>query len=166
MIDYESRRPNPLRRLVRKATEIIPMSWIRPGVLLRIDREVFRLSGRRTTLSAWISGLPIVMLTTTGARTGQPRTVPVLVLPDGDRLVVIATNFGRPNHPSWYYNLLAHPQAVVTWKGVGLEMRASELKGEERQLWVDRGVEAYPWWEQYHQHAAPRQVPVITLEPL
>jgi deazaflavin-dependent oxidoreductase (nitroreductase family) len=166
MIDYESRRPNPLRRLVSKATEIIPMSWIRPGALLRIDREVFRLSGRRTTLSAWISGLPIVMLTTTGARTGQPRTVPVLVLPEGDRLVVIATNFGRPNHPSWYYNLLAHPQAVVTWKGVGLEMRACELKGEERQLWVDRGVAAYPWWEQYHQHAAPRQVPVIMLEPL
>lgn len=165
MIDYEN-SPDPLRRLVRKATEIIPMSWIRPRVLLRIDREVFRLSGGRTTLSAWISGLPIVMLTTTGARTGQPRTLPVLGLPDGDNLAVIASNFGRPSHPSWYYNLLAHPHVLVTWHGAGVQMQARELKGEERQLWMDRGLEAYPWWEQYHRRAAPRQVPVIMLESL
>jgi len=80
MIDFEKGRPDPLRRLVRKAAELVPMSWIRPGVVVRIDREVFRLSRSRTTLSALVSGLPIVMLTTTGARTGQPRTLPVLAL--------------------------------------------------------------------------------------
>ena len=79
------------------------------GHLPRIDRGMFRLSRGRTTFSAWISGLPIIMLTTTGARSGQPRTLPVLALPEGDRLVLIASNFGLPSNPGWYHNLRAQP---------------------------------------------------------
>jgi hypothetical protein len=114
MINFEQRPPGPLRRVVRKAAEIIPMALVPGRVLPRLDRGVFRLTQGRTTFSAWVSGLPIVMLTTTGARTGQPRTLPILGLPDGDRLVVIASNFGRPQHPGWYYNLRAHPLAVIS----------------------------------------------------
>jgi deazaflavin-dependent oxidoreductase (nitroreductase family) len=166
MIDFQSRRPEPLRRLAHKAAEIIPMSWIPPHALVRIDRAFFRISGGRTTLSAWVSGFPIIMLTTTGARTGEPRTLPVLALPDGDHLVLIASNFGRLSNPSWYYNLRAHPSVMITWKGSSVQMRARELLGEERQRCVDRGLEAYPWWAPYHRRAAPRQIPVIMLEPL
>jgi deazaflavin-dependent oxidoreductase (nitroreductase family) len=166
MIDFKQRAPGPLRRVVRKATEIIPMSLLPARALLRLDREVFRLTRRRTTLSAWVSGLPIVMLTTTGARSGQPRTLPILGLPDGDRLVVIASNFGLPRHPGWYYNLRAHPLAVISWAGSTVEMRARELTGDERQRYLTRSHMAYPWWEQYHRRAAPRQIPVIMLEPL
>jgi deazaflavin-dependent oxidoreductase (nitroreductase family) len=165
MIDDESSRPNPLRRLVRKIAEIVPMSWIRPRALVFTDRAVFRLSGGRTTLSAWISGLPIIMLTTTGARTGRQRTLPVLALPDGDRLVVIASNYGRASHPGWYYNLRARPDATISWKGSSVDVHARELAGEERQRYVDRGIEAYPWWAPYHQRAAPRLIPVIMLTP-
>jgi deazaflavin-dependent oxidoreductase (nitroreductase family) len=166
MINFENRRPEPLRHLVHKAAEIIPMSWIPPHALVRVDRAFFRISRGRTTLSAWVSGLPIIMLTTTGARTGEQRTLPVLALPDGDHLVVIASNFGRPSNPGWYYNLRAHPYAMITWKGSSVEMRARELIGEERQRYVERGLEAYPWWAPYHRRAAPRQRPVIMLEPL
>jgi deazaflavin-dependent oxidoreductase (nitroreductase family) len=165
MINFAQRRPGPLRRLVQKAAEIIPMSWIRPRALVRIDREVFRLSRGRTTFSAWISGLPIIILTTTGARTGQARTLPVLAFPEDDHLVLIASNFGLPSNPGWYYNLRARPQVVITWKGSSVEMRARELKGEERQRYVARSTEAYPWWEPYHRRAAPRKIPVIMLEP-
>jgi deazaflavin-dependent oxidoreductase (nitroreductase family) len=164
MINFEW-RSGPLRRLVRKAVAIVPMSWIRPRVVVGIDTEVFRLTRGRTTLSAWVSGLPIIMLTTTGARTGQPRTLPVLALPDGDHLVVIASNFGKPSNPGWYHNLRAHPYAMITWKGVAVEMHARELRGAERQRYVDLGLHAYPWWEPYHRRAAPRQIPVIMLEP-
>jgi deazaflavin-dependent oxidoreductase (nitroreductase family) len=165
MIDDESSRPNPLRRLVRKIAEIVPMSWIRPSALVFTDRAVFRLSGGRTTLSAWISGLPIIMLTTTGARTGLRRTLPVLALPDDDRLVVIASNYGRAAHPGWYYNLRARPYATISWKGSSVDVDARELTGEERQRYVERGIEAYPWWAPYHQRAAPRLIPVIVLSP-
>ena len=166
MINFQQRKPGPLRRLVQKATYIVPMSLVPSRALPRIDRAFYRLSRRHITLSAWVSGLPIVMLTTTGARTGQPRMVPVLAVPDGDRLVVFASNYGRPGSPGWYYNLLAHPRAVVTWEGSAIQMRARELKDEERHRYVVRGLEVYPWWEQYHRRAAPRQVPVIMLEPL
>src|SRR5215211_1249334 len=166
MIGLEQRRQGPLRRLVQKAAAVVPLSLVPARTLPRIDHAFYRLSHGHTTFSAWISGLPIVMLTTTGARTGQPRTLPVLGLPDGDRLVVIASNYGRPGNPGWYHNLLVHSRVVVTWKGSAIQMQARELKGQERQRYVDRGLEKYPWWEQYHRRSAPRQVPVIMLEPL
>jgi deazaflavin-dependent oxidoreductase (nitroreductase family) len=166
MINFESRRPAPLRRLAHKAAEIIPMSWIRPQLLVALDRAVFRLSRGRTTFSALTSGLPIIMLTTIGARTGLRRTLPVLALPDVDHLVLIASNYGQPSNPSWYYNLRAEPHVMITWRGSSVEMHARELHGEERQRYVERGIDAYPWWEPYHRRAAPRQIPVIMLEPL
>jgi deazaflavin-dependent oxidoreductase (nitroreductase family) len=165
MINFEQQRSGLRRRIVGMAAPILPMSFVPARLLLGLDRGVFRLSRGRTTFSAWVSGLPIVMLTTTGARTGQPRTLPVLGLPDGDRLVVIASNFGRPQHPGWYYNLRARPYAMVTWNGSAVEMRARELAGEERQRYLTRSHHAYPWWEQYHSRAAPRQIPLIMLEP-
>ena len=127
---------------------------------------MFRLSRGRTTFSALASGLPIVMLTTTGARTGQRRTLPVLALPDDDHLMLIASNYGRPSNPGWYYNLRAQPYVTIIWRGSSVEMHARELTGDERQRYLDRGIDAYPWWEQYHRRAAPRQLPVIMLEPL
>lgn len=166
MIDLEQRRQDLLRRAVRKATEIIPMSLLPGRMIPRIDRGAFRLTRGRTTLSAWVSGLPIVMLTTTGARSGQSHTLPVLGLPDGDRLVVIASNFGRQQNPGWYYNLRAHPLALISWKGSTVEMRARELTGDERQRYLTRSNATYPWWEQSHRRAAPRKIPVIMLEPL
>jgi deazaflavin-dependent oxidoreductase (nitroreductase family) len=165
MISDETGRPNALRRLARKAAEIVPMSWIRPRALVFVDRTVFRLSGGRTTFSAWVSGLPIIMLTTTGARTGIQRTLPVLALPDDDRFVVIASNYGRASNPGWYYNLRTRRDATVHWKGSTVDVDARVLTGEERQRYVERGIEAYPWWEPYHRRAAPRQIPVIMLEP-
>ena len=166
VINFESRRPEPLRRLAHKAAELIPMSWIRPAALTRIDRGMFRLSRGRTTFSALVSGLPIVMLTTTGARTGELRTLPVLAMPDNDHLILIASNYGRPSNPGWYYNLRARPSVTIIWKGTSVPMRARELTGDERQRYLAMGVQAYPWWEQYHRRAAPRQLPVIMLEPL
>ena len=141
------------------------MSWIPPRTWVRIDRALFRISGGRTTLSAWVSGFPIIMLTTTGARTGQPHTLPVLALPDDDRLIVIASNFGHSSNPGWYYNLRAHPSVMIACKGSSIEMRARELIGQERQRYVDLGLKAYPWWGPYHRRAGPRQIPVIMLEP-
>ena len=165
MTNFQQRTHNPLRRLVQRVASILPMSWVPVRTLPRIDRGFYRLSRGRTTFSAWVSGLPVVMLTSTGARTGQPRTLPVLGLPDGDCLVVIASNYGRPNNPGWYHNLVAHRETVVTWEGSSIQMEARELVGEERQFHIDRGLEAYPWWDQYHRRAAPRQIPVIMLEP-
>jgi len=72
----------------------------------------------------------VVLLTTTGAKTGQQRTLPVIAVPDGDNLVVIASNRGQRQHPAWYYNLPAHPEGTVTVGGASWRVQAREATGE------------------------------------
>ncbi len=94
----------------------------------RADRIVLRLSGGRTTLVGLTTGLPVITLTTIGAKSGQLRTVPLVGIPDGDRWVVIASNFGQAHHPAWYYNLKKNPQATVApaWRHRRLRSRRSQ----------------------------------------
>jgi len=128
------------------------------------DTLAYRLSGGRTTLSSWLAGVQLVMLTTTGARTGLPRTLPLLGLRDADTVVVVASNFGRRRHPAWYHNLRAHPQAWVAVDGVTRTIEARELVGAERDREFRRAVEIYPGFEQYGRWAG-RPIPVLRLEP-
>jgi deazaflavin-dependent oxidoreductase (nitroreductase family) len=97
------------RRIVRQATTSRPLAWLSARILHRIDRLADLATRGRFTFSRWMPGLPVVMLTTTGARTGQPRTTPVLGIPDGRRPVVIASNFGQQTDPAWCHNLRGTP---------------------------------------------------------
>jgi deazaflavin-dependent oxidoreductase (nitroreductase family) len=130
------------------------------------DRLVYRLTRGRSTLSSWLSGLPIAMLTTTGARSGQPRTVPVLAIPDGNAVVVIASNFGRPRHPAWYRNLQAHPRATITVARATSDVEADELHGPTREHALHRGIEMFPPFAGYQTLAAQRRIPVLRLNPV
>src|ERR1700736_2824352 len=105
------------QRFMRRFAASGPGSWMFARVLHHIDRPVYRLTRGRHTLASLLSGLPVVMLTTTGARSGMPRTVPVLGLPTPDGLVVIASNYGSPRHPGWYHNLRANPEGQVSVGG-------------------------------------------------
>lgn len=156
----------PLRRLVRRASTRRPISWVAARTLHRIDRLVFRLTRGRATFSSWASGLPVVMLTTTGARTGRRQTLPLVGLPDGDRLVVIASNFGQRRNPGWCHNLRAHPRATVTVGGATREVEARELRGRERERCFQLGVDIHPGWIDYRRRASDREIPVIALEPV
>jgi deazaflavin-dependent oxidoreductase (nitroreductase family) len=104
----------------------------------------------------------ILLLTHTGARSGERRTTPMGYTPDGDRLIVIASNFGAPTHPNWYHNLVAHPDVTVE---VGTETFAATAvvtEGSERdRLWA-KAVELHPFLAQ-QQANTPRQLPVIAL---
>ena len=87
-----------------------------------LDRLVYRLTNGTTTASAWLAGVKITMLTTTGAKTRRQRTVPVLGLREGEDMIVIASNFGRPHNPAWYHNLRAHPNATIVVDGVNAKL--------------------------------------------
>ncbi|MCW3027742.1 MAG: hypothetical protein JWN81_953 [Solirubrobacterales bacterium] len=141
-----------------------PGSWFFARVLHHIDRPIFRLTGGRHTLASLVSGLPVVMITTTGARSGVERTLPVLGLPTADGLAVIASNYGQERHPSWYYNLRANPQGYVTVDGVRSAFRASEAQGEVRARIWQEGLNVYPGWSQYERRASHRQIAVFVLE--
>ena len=107
----------------------------------------------------------MLLLTTTGARSGRPHITPMMYIPDGDRLLVIASNAGAPSHPDWYHNLVAHPQVAVEVGKETYAATAKVLEGAEReQLW-NRVVELYPFFAQ-HQAKISRQIPVIALERL
>jgi deazaflavin-dependent oxidoreductase (nitroreductase family) len=164
MDEYES--ANSLRRIMRRSGSLRPLSWFYARTLHHVDRPVFRLSGGRATFTSWVTGLPIVMLRTTGARSGLPRApVPVVGIPDGECVVVIASNYAQQRNPAWYYNLCAHPRVDITIDGIEHEMVARELEGSERERYYARGIEIYPGWVEYRKRAAHREIPVIRLEP-
>ena len=101
----------------------------------------------------------LLLLTTTGARTGERRTAPMMYRRDGDRLVVFASNAGAPAHPGWFWNLTAHPEATVEVGRETFDVSAVVTSGEERErLW-----RLFPFPE--HEERAGRQIPVVALEP-
>ncbi|MGW0045377.1 nitroreductase family deazaflavin-dependent oxidoreductase [Rhodococcus sp. NPDC003348] len=155
------------QRLMRRTSETRLVAWANTRVLRwhHIDRAVFRLTNGRKTVSGALSGSPLLMLTTTGARSGVRRTVPVLGLPDGDRWVVIASNYARQANPSWYHNLRACPDATMTLAGSPPRaVRAHEAVGAERdRLWA-LGVRTFPPWARYERQVTGRRIPIMVLE--
>ena len=163
---YSYAEAGVLRRMVRQAVTSRPVAWLSVRLLHHIDGLAHRATRGRFTFSRWVSGLPVVRLTTIGARTGRPRTTPVLGIPDGEGLVIIASNFGEPRHPAWYFNLRAHPQASITADGnVAHLYRARELIGEERDRQFEKAVRMNPGWLRYRAWAGERQIPVLRLDP-
>lgn len=127
-----------------------------------IHRWLYRVSGGKWGQTFF--GSPILLLTTTGRRTGQPRTWPLTYLPEGERLIVIASNGGQPNHPAWYLNLRANPQVSAQLGDQTHTMTAKTAEGEERARLWSRVVEEYPAYAGY-QRKTDRQIPVVVLRP-
>jgi hypothetical protein len=105
--------PNTLQRSVKRIASVAPVAWLLARTLRHLDRAAANLSGGRTTATSLLTGLPVIYLTTTGAKSGQPRTTPLICGVDGDRLILFATNFGGQKNPAWSFNLRANPVATV-----------------------------------------------------
>jgi deazaflavin-dependent oxidoreductase (nitroreductase family) len=161
--DYAS--SGPARRLLRQLVTTRPVAALSGPVLPRLDRLVLRVSGGRTTFAAWSTGLPVVQLTTTGARSGLPRTTSVLGIPDDDGLLVVAANFGGVSHPAWYGNLRADPAVVVEHRGQRRAMVATELHGAQRDVGFAAALALNPGWRRYARRAGDRVIPVLRLAP-
>jgi deazaflavin-dependent oxidoreductase (nitroreductase family) len=159
------RQSGLFRRLVRRTAATRLMARIYGVIQQPLDRLAYRLTDGRSTVSSWLAGVQITMLTTTGARTGKPRTLPVLCLPDGEDMILIASNFGRPHNPAWYHNLRANPRATIHFDGTRREVTARELSGTERERDYRRGEDIYPGFTHYRRWAANRQIPVLRLGP-
>ncbi|MEU9655354.1 nitroreductase/quinone reductase family protein [Streptomyces chartreusis] len=126
--------------------------------------EEFRANKGR--VGGYFEGARLLLLTTTGARTGRPHTTPVGYLPDSDdRVLVIASAAGAPRHPAWFHNLVANPRVTVESGAFTYEARAVVLEGEERDRIFARAVEADPGWAAY-QEKTERVIPVVALHSL
>jgi deazaflavin-dependent oxidoreductase (nitroreductase family) len=122
--------------------------------------EEFRAN--RNKAGGPFEGRPLLLLTTTGAKSGKRRTTPMMYIPDGERLLVIASNAGALTHPDWYYNLVAHPDVTVEVGTETFEATAIVTQGAERDGLWSRIVELYPFFAE-HQAKISRQIPVIAL---
>jgi deazaflavin-dependent oxidoreductase (nitroreductase family) len=105
----------------------------------------------------------LLLLTTTGAKSGQPRTTPTAYTTDGDRLVIIASLAGAPNHPDWYYNVVANPAVTVEVGDQKFQARAVIAEGQERDRLYAQMVEQIPQFKGYERKTS-RKFPVVLLE--
>jgi deazaflavin-dependent oxidoreductase (nitroreductase family) len=148
---------------VRRFAATRPGAWVFAHLLHHVDRAVFRLTGGRRTMTAVLAGLPVIMLTTTGARTGLPRTVPVLGFPVGEDIAVAAGNFGRPRNPAWCVNLRGEPRASIVVDGRRRTVVAEELTAQAREAVWQIGLQVYPGAAAYAERARGRTIGVFLL---
>lgn len=163
-MSLEFRSPNSLQRAVKRLASLGPVAWLLARALRHLDRSVMLISGGRTTATSLLSGLPVIYLTTTGARSGQPRTTPLICGVDGDRLILFATNFGGRKNPAWSYNLRVHPVATVAYQGKSAVYRSREATPEERIRYWRMADRLYVGYTAYRQRAAHREIPIFVLE--
>ena len=128
----------------------------------RLHSSVYRATGGK--VGGRLLGSPVLLLTTTGRKSGRPRTIPLLYLPDGENLVVVASNGGTAGDPAWRLNLVDDPEANVEVGGRKLRVRAEEAEGEERRRLWRRAVRMYGAYQQY-QERTDRRIPVVFLRP-
>ncbi|HLF75707.1 MAG TPA: nitroreductase/quinone reductase family protein [Anaerolineales bacterium] len=134
--------------------------WLMPKITPAHVWMYRKLRGR--LVNQFTGGALVLLVTTTGRRSGQPRTVALGHLLDGDDVIVAGTNGGKPALPSWIYNLRANPRAVVELGGKRYSARAEFLEDEEWQLHWQRLVTAFPMYDQA-QHFSGRKIPLVRL---
>jgi deazaflavin-dependent oxidoreductase (nitroreductase family) len=153
----------PIGRMVQKMAGSSWFSRVAPPIITPLDRLVHRLTGGRRMMSRGL--VPTLMLTTTGAKTGQPRTVPLACLPDGDGFYLIGSNFGRQHHPAWSGNLLKTPRAEVSFEGRDFPVEARLLSDDEKaEVWPTI-LKMWPTYDRYVERSG-RNLRVFRLEPL
>ena len=122
--------------------------------------EEFR--SNKGEVGGFFEGKPVLLLTTTGAKTGRRHVNPAMYLPDGDRWVVFASMGGAPKHPDWYHNLVANPDVTIEVGSETIEGRAEVMAGEERDRLYAKQAELYPQFAEYETKTT-RTIPVIAL---
>lgn len=127
-----------------------------------IDKRIMPLTKGRVKIGVRQT---VLLLHCRGAKSGQPRVVPLLYTPTGDRVVLVASKAGADHHPAWYHNVMAHPDVEIDIDGERRPMRARRVEGAEREeLW--RLVnDNYPGYDDYQARAGGRRIPVLALEP-
>ncbi len=133
-----------------------PSAWVRDQVAL--------IDANGTTDGVTIMDRPVVLLTMTGRKSGNILKVPLMRVEHDGICVAVASKGGAPDHPQWYYNLLAHPDITLQDGAHVHAVRARELTGSEREVWWPRCVAAYPPYADY-QDKTDRLIPLFALEP-
>ena len=158
-------QPNGWYRLNVRIASTPAGAWFYARTIHLFDRTVRRLFGERASLTKLFAGVEPVWLTTLGAKSGLARTVPVLGIEEGEKIILIASNWGQGHHPAWYRNVRAHPEATVSVRGREAVYVAREAQEAEREEYWEKAVVYYPGYAAYRRRVRGRQIPVILLTP-
>lgn len=164
-LGYEVEPASRFQRGMQRIASSPPGAWISQRVLHPVDRALFRATKGRTTVPGLLAGLPVIMLTTTGARTGKARTMPLLGVPIGDDLAVVGSNFGQKPTPGWVHNLEADPSAVVAYRDRSVAVAARRADADETNEVFERAGSIYPGYAKYRHRADHREIRVFVLAP-
>jgi deazaflavin-dependent oxidoreductase (nitroreductase family) len=134
-----------------------PWDWVRD------DANKVLESG--STVGAEMKGMPIILLTTVGAKTGKIRKTPLMRVEHDGQYAIVASLGGAPKHPVWYHNVKAHPRVELQDGSVTKDYEAREVVGDEKAAWWERAVEAFPDYAEY-QTKTDREIPVFVLTPI
>jgi F420H(2)-dependent quinone reductase len=136
-----------------------PAQWVRDQV------AEYESSGGQRANTLRDTGLPIVIFTTRGNKSGKVRKTPVMRVEHGGEYALVASKGGAPEHPVWYYNLLADPENVALQDGpTPVDVVVRQVSGDEKATWWERAVAAYPPYAEY-QEKTDRQIPVFVATP-
>ncbi len=140
-----------------RSDEYLPSTWD----WVREQVEAYERSGGTKGTTLFDTGMPVVLLTMRGRKTGKVRKAPVMRVEDDGRYAIVASKGGDPKNPGWYYNLLAEPDEVRLRDGPEeFAVSVREVDGAERDRWWERAVAAYPPYDEY-QAATQRRIPVL-----
>lgn len=163
-LSYAPGPANPVQRAIQAFGASRPGAWLFSRILPPIDTLVQRLTRRRHTLPSLLAGLPVVDLTTTGRRTGRPRTTHLIAVPHGDALAVLGTNFGQPATPTWVLNLEADPQARLSYRDRTVDVVARPLAGDEAEELLRHAERLYAGYRTYQGRITGRRLRIFALE--
>jgi deazaflavin-dependent oxidoreductase (nitroreductase family) len=156
---------SPFKRRLFAFAVSRPGTWYSSKLGARVDPWLLRATGGR--LDHAFGQIPIVIMTVRGARSGIERTVPLLYFNDGDDVILIASSYGRPKFPSWYYNIKANPDVRLEVRGRSAPYHAVEVEGPERDRLFELAKNVYPGFNAYEQRTAGiRRIPVMRLSPV
>ena len=132
-----------------------PEAWVRDQV------EAYESSGGERGATLMDTGIPVIIVTSRGRKSGKLRKTPLMRVEDGGEYALVASKGGAPTHPVWYHNLMADPEAVMIQDGPEpFDARVREVSGDERAAWWKRAVAVYPPYDEY-QAGTEREIPVL-----
>jgi deazaflavin-dependent oxidoreductase (nitroreductase family) len=164
-LGYEHRKPGAVRGGMQRFASTKFGAWAFSKTLQPIDQVVRKLSKGRTSAPQVLAGLPVLFVTTTGRKSREPRTAPLIAVPVGDTLALLGTNFGQTSTPAWVFNLEADPTATATYRDAEVDVRARPATDDERdEVWA-ASKSIYPGYAKYRERITDREIRIFVLEP-
>ena len=163
-LDYRVPPPSAFQRLTQKMATTRPGAWVFSRSLRQLDDAVGRLTRGRTSAPELLAGLPVLDVTTTGRRSGVPRTSHLIAVPHGETLALLGTNFGQPGTPAWALNLESDPHCTVSHHGTALELVARPATEDERTAVLAASADVYGGYLAYQRRITGRWLRIFLLE--